>query len=162
MNFKSIKSIGLALIALTASQSGLAMEKEEPNDIFNAVKSNNKELLQYFIHNGGDVNSVEHEYAWPLLHVACAIAKNTHNLEIIKLLLENGADINAATKAGWTPLHAAAYQDIPIIIPTLIANGADINCKNWAGDTPLDVAKRLVRKDVIDVLCKEIEQQNIR
>jgi ankyrin repeat protein len=103
---------------------------------------------------------VKHD--WYLLHVACAIAKNTHNLEIIKLLLENGADINAATEAGWTPLHIAVYQDIPIIIPTLIANGADTNCKSWAGDTPLGVAKRLGRKDVIDVLNKEIEQQNIR
>jgi len=61
-------------------------------------------------------------------------------LETVKVLADLGLDVNAATKAGDTALHGAAYRGADSIVRYLIEKGAKVNAANTAGFTPLDIA----------------------
>ena len=65
-------------------------------------------------------------------------------LEAIQLALDLGADINAINDNGETPMHGAAYKNLPRVVHLLADNGADIgvwNQRNKYGWTPLTIAR---------------------
>lgn len=68
--------------------------------------------------------------------------------EMVKLLVDHGAKVDAASRAGNTPLHSAAFRRQGRVVAALIAAKADVNYRNNAGDTPLYFA-------VADVIAKE-------
>jgi hypothetical protein len=86
-----IKSISLALIALVASQSGLAMEKE-PKDIFEAIEKHDLEAVKAFLDKGADINGVNSVGETPLLAACRAYCYATFPIEVI-------ADENLKTRA---------------------------------------------------------------
>jgi ankyrin repeat protein len=64
-------------------------------------------------------------------------------LEAVKVAVELGADVNAVDKNGETAIHAAAYKQMPSVVPYLVEKGAKIeiwNQKNKTGWTPLRMA----------------------
>ena len=69
-----------------------------------------KELVDYFIEKGIDVNIRKNGNLTPL-HIASV----TGHLEVVELLIEKGADLNVVSTDGGTPLHfaiAARQQDV--------------------------------------------------
>ena len=65
-------------------------------------------------------------------------------LEAVRTALELGADINAVNDSGETPMHGAAYKNLPRVVQLLAENGADIevwNQRNKYGWTPLSIAR---------------------
>ena len=65
-------------------------------------------------------------------------------LEAVRTALEFGADINAVNDSGETPMHGAAYKNLPRVVQLLAENGADIevwNQRNKYGWTPLSIAR---------------------
>ncbi|MEE2778072.1 MAG: ankyrin repeat domain-containing protein [Acidobacteriota bacterium] len=65
-------------------------------------------------------------------------------VEALEVLLELGADVNAVNDRGETPMHGAAYKNLPAAVEFLAANGADIevwNQPNYYGWTPLTIAR---------------------
>ena len=65
-------------------------------------------------------------------------------LEAVRTALEFGADINAVNANGDTPMHGAAYKNLPRVVHYLADNGADIevwNQRNKYGWTPLTIAR---------------------
>ena len=65
-------------------------------------------------------------------------------LEAVRTALEFGADINAVNDDGETPMHGAAYKNLPRVVQLLAENGADIevwNQRNKYGWTPLSIAR---------------------
>jgi len=72
---------------------------------------------------------------------------NGHKNHVLALLLAPGIDLNCQTTLhGSTPLHAAAFQDQPVIVALLLAAGADPKIQNYSrsctipGLTPRDEA----------------------
>ncbi len=66
------------------------------------------------------------------------------SVQAVRLLLKLGAQINAVSKYGETPMHGAAYKNLPQVVRLLAKEGADIkiwNRKNKHGWTPLLIAQ---------------------
>ncbi len=65
-------------------------------------------------------------------------------LATVAWLLKLGADVNAASHAGETAMHGAAYKSLPKMVSFLAENGAEPgiwNRKNRQGRTPLLIAQ---------------------
>ena len=65
-------------------------------------------------------------------------------VETVDFLLELGLDIDAVNDNGETPMHGAAYKNLPAVVHQLAENGADIqiwNKENAHGWTPLTIAR---------------------
>jgi ankyrin repeat protein len=65
-------------------------------------------------------------------------------LEAVQLVLDLGADIDAVNANGETPMHGAAYKNLPRVVHLLADSGADIevwNQRNKYGWTPLTIAR---------------------
>ena len=61
----------------------------------------------------------------PLLHAAMR-----GRIHAARLLLESGANVNAASKHGWTPLMAAAWEGDASVVAELLKHGADATLVN--------------------------------
>jgi ankyrin repeat protein len=72
--------------------------------------------------------------------------------ELTELLLTNGAGVNARGPAGRTPLHEAVLYDHRHIAERLLAGGADVRVEADDGLTPLQLAQKLARPDMVELL----------
>ena len=113
------------------------------NLLITAAMFDDKEMVEYFVGKGANVNS--REYGWTALHKA---AEN-NKIIAVRTLLDLHADINSKAGQGYTPLHLAAQQGNKEIVDLLIKGGADVNVHNNYGDTPLSDAIKNNHKDVI-------------
>jgi ankyrin repeat protein len=69
------------------------------------------------------------------------MAGATHDERLVALLLERGADVTSANAHGWTPLHQAAYSNLPQLARMLLEAGAAVDVSaRGDGGTPLVVA----------------------
>jgi len=66
------------------------------------VKSRNKDLVEYFIEHGTDINKENQDGETPLF-VAC----KSRNKDLAVYLVEHGADVNKRDENGDTPLFYA-------------------------------------------------------
>ena len=135
-------------------------------DFINAVKSNDKEVVQSLLVRGVDPNTPD-EAANPALFLAIQNKawnvvkvlvnsrgiqldeRNAHDesplmlaviqgeVEIARLLIDKGADVN---KTGWTPLHYAASSGHIELIHILLDEDAYIDAESPNGTTPLMMA----------------------
>ena len=64
----------------------------------------------------------------------------------VKLLLDRGANVNAATKDGYTALHAASSFGRPEIIELLLSRGADRSALDKRKRTPLTIAEECAKR----------------
>ncbi|MCF8234657.1 MAG: ankyrin repeat domain-containing protein [Bacteroidales bacterium] len=70
--------------------------------LMSAVGWNNKDLTEFLIEHGADVNNVAADGMTPLM-----VAADEGNLELVKLLVEEGAKIDVANKKDETPIRIA-------------------------------------------------------
>jgi ankyrin repeat protein len=69
------------------------------------------------------------------------MAAATCDERLVAILLERGADVTRANAHGWTPLHQAAYSDLPQLARMLLDAGARVAVPaRGDGGTPLVVA----------------------
>ena len=69
------------------------------------------------------------------------MAGATCDERLVAVLLERGADVARGNVHGWTPLHQAAYSDLPALARMLLDAGAPVDvAARGAGGTPLVVA----------------------
>ncbi len=71
-----------------------------------------------------------------------------------KLLIEKGADVQLAVKDGSTPLHLAVQYADAETVKLLLERKADPDAENEAGETPESLAKKLNRKDMIELFAR--------
>ena len=69
------------------------------------------------------------------------MAGATCDERLVAILLDRGADVASANAHGWTPLHQAAYSDLPAMARMLLDAGAPVGVSaRGNGGTPLVVA----------------------
>jgi len=70
----------------------------------------------------------------------------------MKLLLDAGADINKRNRIGWTPLHAAVYNDNEACTKLLLEAGADKDKADNDGLTALSLAAKKGYYEIVNLL----------
>ncbi len=122
-----------------------------------ALCGDHKELAQYLITKGANVNATDSP-GWPPLHF---IGDTGASEEMIELLLDNGADVNLRDKQGRIALHWAAAAGHKPIVVMLIDRGSDVNARTDSIGTekeedsalaPLHRACERGHKDIAEVL----------
>ncbi|MEV5715944.1 ankyrin repeat domain-containing protein [Amycolatopsis mediterranei] len=69
------------------------------------------------------------------------MAGATHDERLSRILLDHGADPARGNVHGWTPLHQAAYSNLPLLLDLLLRHGAPVAVSaRGDGGTPLVVA----------------------
>ncbi|MEV4056556.1 ankyrin repeat domain-containing protein [Amycolatopsis sp. NPDC049688] len=69
------------------------------------------------------------------------MAGATHDERLSRILLDHGADPARGNVHGWTPLHQAAYSNLPLLLDLLLQHGAPVDVPaRGDGGTPLVVA----------------------
>ncbi len=69
------------------------------------------------------------------------MAGATHDERLSRILLDHGADPARGNVHGWTPLHQAAYSNLPFLLDLLLQHGAPVDVSaRGDGGTPLVVA----------------------
>ena len=94
---------------------------------------------------GSDVNVVDEETGWTLLHRAARIGC----VVLVRFLISKGADVNAKTKTGETPLHFGVCENCFEIVRLLVSAGAVINVKDEDDVTPIDCANARGNMDIV-------------
>ena len=95
-----------------------AKEWDDATLLHLAVGQNHKELAEYLLDAGADVNALTKDKLTPL-HMA---AQNG-NLEIVKLLIDRKAKINPVDSKGWTPSDRAVKWGHPDVAEFLKQHG---------------------------------------
>jgi ankyrin repeat protein len=85
-----------------------------------AALRGDRDIVEWFINKGADVNAKDEE-GNPVLHYA---AKTPANISVVRLLIANEAKIEEATTEaeGATLLHLAVYYDNPSLVRYLLNN----------------------------------------
>jgi ankyrin repeat protein len=143
---------------------GASLDALGPNlDLNGAVFHGHRNLCEFVIENGADVNHPMPGTAETPLHSALCKANRPAYDAIVKLLLDHGANPNCATMPnvetdsfmrdcrtkGETPLHRAAAFGTEISVQLLLDAGAVIDAKDMNGETPLSWASWHLRPPVI-------------
>ncbi len=112
--------------------SSFSKKQKLNQELFEAVKAHDLELMKKLIHAGADVNAVDDSFNSPL-HFASGSKE-------IDLLFKSGAFMNQRNTNLETPLHTARnVHDAEL----LMNRGADVNSKDYRGQTMLHKTNNL-------------------
>jgi ankyrin repeat protein len=92
------------------------------------------------------------------------MAAATCDERLVAVLLERGADVTSANAHGWTPLHQAAYSDLPLLARMLLDAGARVDVSaRGDGGTPLIVALFWGNRATAELLAERgVHPRNLR
>jgi len=109
------------------------IDLEGNGSVHYAVMKKHKNMLQYLIDNGADLNIANYDEGHTPLHWACIKA----DASFVYQLVENGADQYAVDKRGYNGvLHSAQYNEIHSI-RYLLEKGLSTNTKDYQNHTPV-------------------------
>jgi ankyrin repeat protein len=104
---------------------------------YRAVEARDPEALKTLLDEFPGLVTARGTNGNDLLGMACA----THDERLSKILLDHGADPARGNVHGWTPLHQAAYSNLPLLLDLLLDAGAPVDVSaRGDGGTPLVVA----------------------
>jgi ankyrin repeat protein len=92
------------------------------------------------------------------------MAGATCDERLVAVLLERGADVARGNAHGWTPLHQAAYSDLPAMARMLLDAGAPVDrSARGDGGTPLIVALFWGNRATAELLAdRGVHPRNLR
>ncbi len=92
------------------------------------------------------------------------MAGATCDERLVRLLLDAGADPTRGNAHGWTPLHQAAYSNLPLLARMLLDEGVPVDVSaRGDGGTPLVVALFWGHREVSEVLAERgVHPRNLR
>jgi ankyrin repeat protein len=83
------------------------------------------------------------------------MASATHDERLCRVLLDAGADPARGNAHGWTPLHQAAYANLPLLLDMLLDAGAPVDVSaRGDGGTPLVVALFWGHRQAAEILAE--------
>lgn len=138
-----------AIILIKEGKRGLTIRNNTGYPpIHLAVRSGSKDLVEFLLKAGVDVNQKDIEDSTPMHHACCWNV----DVNIAKFLLFNGADVCAIDKYGYTPLHRAMWhrsnREIQEeVVQLLIYHGAPTDIRALNGLTPSDLGELNGDKD---------------
>ncbi|XP_067666782.1 ankyrin repeat, PH and SEC7 domain containing protein secG-like [Haliotis asinina] len=114
-------------------------EFEDATPLHHAAVSNAKDICQYYISLGANLEARDKHGATPLYLAAASDTEET-----CRVLLDAGACVEARNADGQTPFFAAVkdlasrpWKDVSSVVRLLYSKGADPEVKNKEGKTPL-------------------------
>jgi ankyrin repeat protein len=92
------------------------------------------------------------------------MAGATCDERLVRVLLDAGADPTRGNNHGWTPLHQAAYSNLPLLARMLLDEGVPVDVSGRGdGGTPLIVALFWGHREVTEVLAQHgVHPRNLR
>ena len=143
INFRMTKKVNVGLTALNTMGA---------TPFFLAARSADAEMMRFLAKLGADPLMPNDEKTSPLIAAAGLGTRSpgedagteSEVIEAMQAALDLGADINAPNSNGETPMHGAAYKNLPKAVEFLYAKGAKLelwNRKNKFGWTPLEIAE---------------------
>jgi ankyrin repeat protein len=92
------------------------------------------------------------------------MAGATCDERLVRVLLDAGADPTRGNAHGWTPLHQAAYSNLPLLARMLLDEGVPVDVyARGDGGTPLVVALFWGHREVAEVLAEHgVHPRNLR
>jgi ankyrin repeat protein/beta-lactamase regulating signal transducer with metallopeptidase domain len=150
-----------------------------------AVSGGQKDIAEFLILKGAEVNARGKDDYTPLLQAAyvgskesvelllshgaaASIGKPLHgaakrgHVQVLEALIAHGADLDAKDKEGRTPLMRACENSQKGVSELLIAKGADLNVQSNAGHTALHIACATGQKDVVELLIAKGAEVNVK
>ena len=106
--------------------------------IHKAIINDDKELFDYLLQSGANINYKNRRGETPLILAAKSMDLND---ELIEYLVENGADVTLSDNKGNTALHYVVADGDVKIAQYLVEHGADINKENNSFQTVIGFAK---------------------
>ncbi|MBN8827342.1 MAG: ankyrin repeat domain-containing protein [Sphingobacteriia bacterium] len=100
-----------------------------------SVIDNKKEMSEFLLANGADVNATDKDLKPPLYYAISA-----KNLQMVKLLVSKGANVNYKDNEEFSSLHKAISSGDINIINFLLENDADATAQSQFGHTPIGLA----------------------
>ena len=106
------------------------------------------DLLMLLIEAGADIYDFDEEGV-SIFDVS--VAKN--NIDMINYIIVKGYDVNTTKrKSGFTPLMSASSYGLTEVAKILLANGANINMEDKQGFKAVDFAKKMNKKNILELL----------
>jgi ankyrin repeat protein len=140
-------------LAMTASSSAVLAGAYD--DLIAAVYRDDTNAVMDLVNRGMDVNSVD-----PAGNTLLHIAARNGNGKLLTELLKQKANANARSRVGDTPLMLAAYNDQREAVDALLAGGAQLNHEGWTplhyaafANMPDMVAHLLKKGAAVDALA---------
>jgi ankyrin repeat protein len=92
------------------------------------------------------------------------MAGATCDERLVRVLLDRGADVTRGNAHGWTPLHGAAYSDLPLLARMLLDAGAPVDVSaRGDGGTPLVIALFWGNRTTAELLAEHgLHPRNLR
>ena len=110
-----------------------------------AVIAGNLDAVKALVRERRGLNARDRQGSAPL-HFAMG------DPEIVRVLIEAGADINQPGDGERTPLHEAIQAGHLETVKLLLERRADRGARSRRGETPLELARRLERREMIELL----------
>lgn len=123
--------------------------------LIRAVQSNSKDVVDYLIEKGVNVDARRESDNLPILLGAIYWC----DMNMIKTLLDAGADISLKNEFGNDALICAVMTtndkiNITELVEELMKRGADPTVKNNNGKNALEIAEPLMKNDVVETIKK--------
>ncbi|EAX91686.1 ankyrin repeat protein, putative [Trichomonas vaginalis G3] len=142
---------------LISNGANIAEQVDGLSALHIAAENNCKEITEFIIKNGVDVNVKNSVNATPL-HFAAYY----NSIDAAEILIANGADIEVRDVDGKTPLHVAAENNSAETLLLLIDHGANINVKDVLEQTALLYAAQNYSIDSAKILLEHKADINIQ
>lgn len=120
-----------------------------------AVDCDNKEMMEFLIERGAEINVCDKGRISPLL-----IAAYNQSLDILKYLIDHGADLEIKDKDGNTTLMVCARFEKPESLKLLLEYGANINEIDSNGMTAFKMACRYDSKKCAAIIAEYMAKTN--
>jgi ankyrin repeat protein len=146
--------------ALRRHVGGLRDSGEPFARAYRAIEAHDAEGLPALLDRFPELVSARGTNGNDLLGMAGA----TCDERLVAILLERGADVTRGNAHGWTPLHQAAYSDLPAMARMLLDAGAHVDVPaRGDGGTPLVVALFWGNRATAELLAEHgLQPRNLR